>query len=127
MGLTNKKYKDLFDSIYLVEKFSNFGHGFENSEIKPLSDLANDGTFIGKVLMDQSIPIKTEMVKAFENIVDSVSSIPFAENDKKFAMDLGRIVKKQVPPHLQGELIGLIGRKINGNIRDFLFRGYSNI
>jgi len=127
MGLTNKDYKQLFNSIYLVEKINNFGFGFENSEIKPISQMANDGTFIGKVLMDQSIPMKTEMVQALEKIIDSVSNISHKEGDAKFAIELGRIVKKQVPPHLQGELIGLLSRKLDGKVRDNLFKGYSNI
>lgn len=127
MGLKNKDYKNLFNAIHLVEKVNNFGYGFENSDVKPISNMANDATFIGKVLMDQSIPVKTEMVKAMEEIIDSVSNIPHPDNNAKFAVELGRIVKKQVPPHLQGELIGLLSRKLNSNVRDYLFRGYSNI
>jgi hypothetical protein len=127
MGLTNKDYKQLFNSIHLVEKVNNFGYGFENSELKPLSPMANNGTFIGKVLMDQSIPMKTEMVQALEKIIDSVSNIDYREGESKFALELGKIVKKQVPPHLQGELIGLLSRKLDSKNRDFVFRGYSNI
>ena len=63
--------KQFLKSILLNE--GNFGHGFEDVERKPLSKYAGTKNIVGRVLADQHIPIKSEIVTALENIIGKVS------------------------------------------------------
>lgn len=125
MRFNNKQHKQFLNSILLNEE--NFGSGFEKVETKPLSKFANVKNVIGQVLSDPSIPVKSEIVTALEQIINEVSTIKQKPDSKEFALELGRLVKKSVPAHLQGDVVGLLSRKLNGNVREFVFKGYSNI
>ncbi len=123
MRLNNKQFKNVLQTITLVE--GNFGHGFADSKITPISTKASMDNIIGRVLSDQSIPIKSEIVKALENLIDSVTSIQYPPDTKEYAIELGRLIKTNVPSHLQGDVVGLLSRKLNSDIRDAIFKGYS--
>lgn len=125
MRFNDKQHKQFLKSILLNE--GNFGHGFEDVERKPLSKYAGTKNIVGQVLADQHIPIKSEIVTALENIIGMVSKIKQKQDSKEFALELGKIVKKGVPSHLQGDVVGLLSRKLNGNMREYIFKGYSNI
>lgn len=123
MRLNNKQFQNVLKTIMLTE--ANFGHGFEDSKLKPISSKASVNNIVGKTLSDQSIPIKSEIVTALENIVDIVSTIPYPEDSKEFAMELGKIIKSDIPAHLQGDVVGLLARKLGVDAREYIFKGYS--
>ena len=123
MRLTNKQYLNLVESINLCEE--NFGVGFENTSLKPLSAMAGNGNIVGEVLSDQSIPLKKEIIDALEGIYDPVSTITFKVKTPDHAIALGKIVRSSVPSHLQGDIIGLLSRKLDNESRAHIFTGYS--
>jgi hypothetical protein len=123
MRLNNKQFRNVLQTIMLTE--GNFGHGFEDAKIKPISAKASVKNIVGQTLSDQSIPIKGEIVTALENIVDAVSTIQYPADSKEFAMELGKIIKSDIPAHLQGDVVGLLSRKLAGDAREFIFKGYS--
>lgn len=123
MRLNNKQFKNVLKTIMLTE--ANFGHGFEDVTLKPLSSKSSVKNIIGKTLSDQSIPVKGEIVQALEGIVDAVSTIKYPPESKEFALELGKIIKSGVPSHLQGDVVGLLSRKLGGDAREFIFKGYS--
>ena len=124
MRLNNKQFRNVLNAIMLTE--GNFGHGFKDVDIKPLSTKSTTNNIVGKTLSDQSIPIKAEIVTALENIVDVVSSITYSPESKEYAIELGKIIKNKVPAHLQGDVVGLLSRKLSGEAREFIFKGYSS-
>ena len=123
MRLNNKQFKNVIQSIMLTE--GNFGHGFENTDVKAISSKSSVKNIIGQTLSDQSIPIKSEIVTALENIINAVSKIKFSPDSKEFAMELGKIIKKDIPSHLQGDVVGLLSRKLQSDARESIFKGYS--
>jgi hypothetical protein len=123
MRLTNKQYKNLFESINMCEE--NFGVGFENTNLKPLSSMAGSGNIVGEVLSDQSIPLKKEIIDALEAIYDQAGNIQADRKSGDFGLSIGQIVKSSVPTHLQGDIVGLLSRKLDSEARSQIFTGYS--
>lgn len=124
MRLNNKQFKNFIHTVMLTE--GNFGHGFADTKVKAISGKASAKNIVGETLSDQSIPVKGEIVSALENIVDSVSDIKYKPNSKEFAIELGKIVKNNIPSHLQGDVVGLLSRKLSGEAREYIFNGFSS-